>query len=225
MVGRRRPDAVVFDVVETLFGLDPVAAALESCGVAPAGLEVFFTRLLRDAFALGATGVTRPFAALADGALSVVAPTLDEDGRRTVLGAFGDLDAHPDVRPAIDRLRSAGVRVAALTNGSAGNTARLLERSGLGDDVELVMSVDDVGAWKPRPEPYHHALARLGLPGSRVAMVAVHAWDVHGARSAGLLTGWASRLERVYSPVFDPPDVAGGDLVEVVEGLLAGVTR
>lgn len=222
MVGRRRPDAVVFDVVETLFGLDPVATALESCGVAAATFDVFFTRLLRDGFALGATGATRSFAELADGALSVVAPTLDDDARRVVLGAFGDLDAHPDVRPALDRLGAAGVRVAALTNGSAANTARLLHRNGLADHVELVMSVDEVGAWKPRPEPYHHALARLELPGHRVAMVAVHAWDVHGARSAGMLTGWASRLEGVYAPVFDPPDVRGGDLVEVVEGLLAG---
>lgn len=65
------------------------------------------------------------------------------------------------------------------------------------------------------------ALERLGLPADRVAMVAVHAWDLHGARNAGLVTGWASRLEETYSPVFDPPDVSGVDLVEVVEGLLA----
>jgi 2-haloacid dehalogenase len=216
-----RPDAVVFDVVETLFGLQPVAAALESHGVAASALDVFFTRLLRDGFALGATGVTHSFPVLADAALSVVAPSLDPEGRGAVLAAFGELDAYPDVRPAIDRLLGAGVRVAALTNGSAANTAKLLERNGLGDAFELVVSVDEVGMWKPRPEPYHHILERLGLSGDRVAMVAVHAWDVHGARSAGLLTGWASRLEGVYAPVFDTPDVRGRDLVEVVDELLS----
>jgi 2-haloacid dehalogenase len=51
-------------------------------------------------------------------------------------------------------------------------------------------------------------------------MVAVHASDTHGARRAGLTTGWASRREGARSPVFDPPDVVGRDLVEVVEGLL-----
>jgi hypothetical protein len=33
--------------------------------------------------------------------------------------------------------------------------------------------------------------------------------------------GWASRLEGHFAPIFDPPDVAGVDLVEVVDGLLA----
>lgn len=210
----------MFDVVETLFGLQPVAAALETHGVPASTLDVFFTRLLRDGFALGATGVTRSFPVLGDAALSVVAPTLDAEARDAVLAAFGELDAYSDVRPAVDRLLSVGVRVAALTNGSAANTAKLLDRNGLADAFELVMSVDEVGAWKPRPEPYHHALERLGLPGDRVAMVAVHAWDIHGAHSAGLLTGWASRLEGVYAPVFDAPDVRGRDLVEVVDELL-----
>lgn len=37
----------------------------------------------------------------------------------------------------------------------------------------------------------------------------------------GLSTGWASRLEGTGSPVFTPPDIVGGDLVEVIDGLLA----
>jgi 2-haloacid dehalogenase len=36
-----------------------------------------------------------------------------------------------------------------------------------------------------------------------------------------LVGGWASRLEGSYPPTFDPPDVKGVDLVEVVAGLLA----
>ncbi len=47
-----------------------------------------------------------------------------------------------------------------------------------------------------------------------------NARDVHGARRAGLLTGWASRLEGRFPQVFDRPDVSGRDLVEVVEGLM-----
>lgn len=215
-----RPDAVVFDVVETLFGLQPVADTLTGFALDESTLPMSFTRMLRDAFALGCTGAHRPFAEFADASLSVVAPTLDDAQRRTVLSAFGELTAHSDVRPAFERLRSEGVRIAALTNGSATNTARLLERSGLDGFVEVVMSVDEIQVWKPQPAPYRHALARLDLPGDRVAMVAVHAWDTHGAHAAGLVTGWASRLEGVYAAVFDPPDVQGADLVDVVDSLI-----
>ena len=221
MSDMRRVDAVVFDVVETLFGLDAVARALTSLGQAGSTLDVFFTRMLRDAFALGCTNRYRPFAEFADSSLAVAAPTLDDAQRGAVLSAFGELTAHSDVQPAFERLRSEGVRIAALTNGSATNTARLLDRNDLASFVEVVISVDEIQVWKPHPAPYQHALTRLDLPGDRVAMVAVHAWDTHGARAAGLVTGWASRLEGVYAAVFDPPDVQGADLVEVVDGLIA----
>ena len=216
-----RPDAVVFDVVETLFGLQPVADTLTGFALDESTLPMSFTRMLRDAFALGCTGGYRPFAEVFDASLMVVAPALDDAQRRTVLSAFGSLTVHPDVRPAFERLRSARIRIATLTNGSVTNTERLLERHGLAELVEMTISVDEVKVWKPRPEPYRHALVRLGLPADRVAMVAVHAWDVHGARAAGLMTGWASRLERVHAAVFDPPDVQGADLVEVIDALLA----
>jgi 2-haloacid dehalogenase len=51
--------------------------------------------------------------------------------------------------------------------------------------------------------------------------VAVHAWDCHGAKRAGLTTGWASRLEGGYGGLFAPADVTGADLAEVADGLLA----
>ncbi len=220
MSDMRRVDAVVFDVVETLFGLDAVARALTSLGQDASTLDVFFTRMLRDAFALGCAGTYRPFAEFADSSLAVAAPTLDDAQRGAVLTAFGELTAHSDVQPAFEQLRSEGVRIAALTNGSATNTARLLDRNDLASFVEVVISVDEIQVWKPKPAPYRHALTRLDLPAGRVAMVAVHAWDIHGAHAAGLVTGWASRLEGIYAAVFDPPDVRGAGLVEVVDALI-----
>ncbi len=215
-----RPDAVVFDVVETLFSLDAVGAILERLGVGAEALDVLFARMLRDAFALGSLGEYRPFGEFADGALAVVAPGLSVADRSEVLGTFSELDVHPDVAPALDRLRDAGVRIAALTNGSASNTRSLLERHGLAASFESVVSVDEMRTWKPQPAPYRYVADRLGLDRNRVAMVAVHAWDLHGARRAGLVTGWAARLERTWADVFVPPDVTADDLVGVADGLL-----
>lgn len=55
----------------------------------------------------------------------------------------------------------------------------------------------------------------------RVALVAAHAWDTHGAHRAGLTTGWVARLESDFPEIFDPPDVRGRDLVDVVGRLVA----
>jgi 2-haloacid dehalogenase len=221
MRAARRPRAVAFDVIETLFSLEAVGRALEEEGAGPRALEVFFGRLLRDGFALAAARSYAPFGHVAREALAVTAPGLDEPARRRVLSAFASLSPHGDVRPALERLAAEAVPVAALANGSAETIGGLLREARLEGLVGRVISVDEVGVWKPAPTPYLHAAATLGVEPGQLAMVAVHAWDVHGAVRAGLVGGWASRLEGTYPPTFDAPDVQGADLRQVVDGLLA----
>jgi 2-haloacid dehalogenase len=200
--------------------LDAVAVALEDHGAGPDAGERLFSRLLRDGFALAASGAYRPFRDVADSALAAIAPALAASQREAVLAAFSRLDAHPDARPALEHLSGAGLAVAALTNGAAATTTALLERTGLDALVARVISIDEVQAWKPAPAPYRHAADVLGVKPRRLALVAVHSWDVHGAHRAGLVTGWSPRREGVFPATFDPPDVTGADLVEVAEGLL-----
>ena len=212
-----RPDVVAFDVVETLFSLAPVEDALRPLGVP---LPLFFTRLLRDGFALAAAGGHQPFREVAASALRGLAPGGEDAERQAVLDAFGHLPAHLDAAPAIERLVDAGVRVVTLTNGGAETTGRLLASAGLDRLVDRVISVDEAGRWKPAAEPYLHAASLLGRPPAEVALVAVHSWDIHGARRAGLVTGWCSRSEGTFPAVFERPDVTGADLVDVAGGLL-----
>ena len=138
-----------------------------------------------------------------------------------MLSAFASLAPHGDARAALERLAGEAVPVAALANGSAETIGGLLRAAGLEGLVDRVISVDEVGVWKPAPTPYLHAASTLGVEPRELALVAVHAWDVHGAVRAGLVGGWVSRLEGTYPPTFDPPDVTGAYLVEVVDGLLA----
>jgi 2-haloacid dehalogenase len=221
MTVRRRPVAVAFDVVETLFSLGAVEEALARAGPGAPRLDVFFGRLLRDGFALAASDCYRPFRDVAEGALAATSTGVGSADRARILAAFSRLDAHADARAALEQVRAAGLTVATLTNGSAAVTGELLDRAGLAALVDEVISIDGVQTWKPAPAPYRHAAEVLDVVAGRLALVAVHAWDVHGASRAGLVTGWASRLEGGYPPIFDRPDVVGTDLVEVVDGLLA----
>lgn len=222
--GMRRPDAVVFDVIETLFPLEPLRPRLAALDLG-GDLDLFFCRILRDAFALDASGTFKPFREIAGGALRVLAAqrglSPEPSAIDAVLDGFKTLDPHPDVRPAMERLRAAGVTVATLSNGGVEATRGLLDRAGLLPLVSRVMGVDEIRRYKPVKDIYLHAATTLGLPAGRVAMLAVHAWDLEGARRAGLSTGWASRLERIWHPAMPPPDVSGPDLVAVADGLLA----
>ncbi len=55
-----RPDVVAFDVLETLFSLEPMRAKLIGLGLPAEALELWFARLLRNAFALDASGTFKP---------------------------------------------------------------------------------------------------------------------------------------------------------------------
>ncbi|MGD9889837.1 MAG: haloacid dehalogenase type II [Dehalococcoidia bacterium] len=220
----QRPRAIAFDVVETLFSLEGLRPRLAAAGLLNDALELWFARLLRDAFALDAVGVYPPFRAVAQGALAVsfaqrgIDPT--EEQVAHILEGFGDLTPDPDVEPAFRAAREAGVRIVTLSNGGAAVTRGLLAKAGLDGFVEQVLSIDDVRRWKPRADVYHHAAASLGVVPADLALVAAHAWDVLGARRAGLTTGWVSRLERRFQPAMGAPDVEDTTLHGVVAGLL-----
>lgn len=211
--------AVAFDVNETLFSLDRLRTAFDAVGVDRAAVPLWFTRLLRDGFALAAMGRYRPFGELAAETLRALDPALEDDAVATVLGAFRELDPHPDVAPALRALHAAGVPAVTLTNGSAELVGTLLERAGIGSYFRHTFSVDEVRHWKPAPQPYRWVAARLDLDPGRVALVASHPWDCAGAQAAGLVSGWVNRTRTRWPGVFPPPDVTGPDLVTVVAGL------
>ncbi|MGH9075045.1 MAG: haloacid dehalogenase type II [Acidimicrobiales bacterium] len=220
-----RPGVVAFDVIETLFALEErLRPRLEEAGLPGNALEWWLARTLRDGFALAASGDFQPFARVAETALAAVAHTKgiqpSAESLEAVRGGFSDLEPCADAEPALAAVVGAGLPVLAVTNGSAETTKALLSKAALDGYVDRVVSVDDVGHWKPRAEVYLHAAEVAGVSPGELALVAVHAWDVHGASRAGLVTGWASRLEGSFPATFDFPHVHGQSLVEVVDGLL-----
>lgn len=215
----QRPTVVAFDVFETMFSPDLIAEGFAEVGLPPETAQLWFARIQRDGFALAAAGGYAPFRDLAAANLEQLV------GRgEAVLGILTRirrLTAHPDVGPALARLRDAGVRIVTLSNGHADTIREMLDHAGLSPLVEVCLSVDAAGYWKPRPEPYHYAAEHCGVAPDQVALVAVHPWDVHGAAHAGLTTGRVARPGGPPGDGFDPPDVEGASLVEVADALLA----
>lgn len=217
-----RPSVVVFDVVETLMSLEPLRARFADVGAPPEMLERWFDRLLRDGMALTLAGDYAPFPEVAASALrTLTRGEITDDGVAHVLAGFTQLPAQPDAEDAMRLLTENGIRVVCLSNGAAQTTTDFLQRTGLADFVERVLTVADIRSWKPPARVYHYALEEIGATAEQVALVAVHAFDCHGAHNVGLTTGWSSRLEGHYAEIFTPADVVGADLVEVVQGLLA----
>jgi 2-haloacid dehalogenase len=217
---RTRPTVVAFDVNETLLDLAPVRAALVEHGRPADLLTTVFARTLLSGFAATITGTWTPFRDAFGTALSQLTD-LSSAERRTVADAFWELAPHPDVDPALRRLKEVGVRAVTLTHGSPGVAEAGLARGGVSPLVARALSTETIRTWKPAREAYLWAAGVCDVPPAQLALVACHSWDVHGAQRAGLTGGWLPRTERVYAEVHEPPHVQGGSLVEVVDALLA----
>lgn len=222
---QQRPRALVFDVIGTLFSLESQRARLTACGLPGHALETWFAASLRDLFALGITGHTAPMVAvLQDNLHSLLSANhLRQDGPRVeaVLDGMRELPPQPDAIQALDRIHQQDVRCAALTNGGLRATESLLERAKLRHCFEQVMSIDEIGLPKPRPETYAAMASRLHLAPDQVMMVASHPWDLQGARHSGFATAYVSRGLRWPSSL-EAPDIQSPDLIGVAEWLSRG---
>jgi 2-haloacid dehalogenase len=220
------PGAVVFDIFETLFSLEPLGERLERAGLARSSLDLLFARTLRDAFALEVAGDFRRFRDVMAGSLQVLFSASGRELERAAidqtLDAFSELPAFPDVRPAFELLRESGIRVATLGNGSAETVRTLLERAGLARFVQEVLSIEEVKHWKPHLAAYQYAEQKLRLRANQLALVAAHAWDVQGAKRAGWQAAWVSRLEKQFQPAMQAGDATGNTVEEAVRALLRG---
>lgn len=218
----RRPKVVLFDVMETLLQVEALRSRFVDVGRPEQELELFFARTLRDGMALTLAGGAPPFTEVARSALiCTTGRRLSEEAVRHVLAGFAQLPPHPDVEPALIALAKAKVPAYAFTHGAADVVREALDRAQLRSYLRGVLSTEEIGSFKPPAPVYHWACQQVGSEPGRTALVAVHAWDVHGAVRAGLLAGFATRLEGGMSDVFDPPHVVAETLDLVVERLLA----
>ena len=91
----------------------------------------------------------------------------------------------PQTRETLDYLRAKSVRMGVLTNSGRRGAIAVLDRSGLKDRFEFILTRDEVEAMKPRPEGVRKASELLGVPPEKVYYVGDSLYDVQAAKDAG----------------------------------------
>jgi 2-haloacid dehalogenase len=209
--------AVLFDLFGTLMSLEPVQKKLRG-----ATFDAWFERLLHSATSLTLTGEFQPFSALAESTLKTTLASLERDlDPKPVLEALQTLEPYPEAEAAFERLESERVLIGVLTNGGAEQARKLLEAADLEERLAEIVSVEEVEVYKPHPAVYRHAAERLGVEARRITLIAAHAWDVVGAKEAGLDAVWVDRLEREWPFPKGRPRRVAHDLVEAADLALA----
>lgn len=207
---------IAFDVNETLLDLAALRPAYRALIGTPDSMGEWYARLLHGSLVANHTGHYRSFEMLGAEALLVVAqkrgvePTIDEAA--DFVGGMRALPPHPDVIPVLTELASRGWRMVALTNGSQLAAQAQISNAGLSSVLEAVLSVESVGRFKPAPEVYLWAAARLSIEIDEMLLVAAHDWDVLGAQSVGCPAAFIARPGATWGVPTKPPEIIGHDL-------------
>ena len=140
------------------------------------------------------------------------------DAVREFMKVYMDLQPYDD---AIEGLLSLGDRykLVALSNGEQWYLEKLLGNN-VPVEFDAIISVDQVGAFKPAPGIYRKAVQRLGCEPGEIMMVAAHAFDILGAQACGFRAAYVNRYKLPTEDSDYQPDIIVDDFVELAERLL-----
>ena len=203
--------ACVFDAYGTLFDFASAAAA---CADVLGDKAAAVTALWRDkqlqyTWLRGLQGRHADFWQVTGDALDFTLETLaigDANVRDRLMSLYRTLDCFPEVPQVLRRLKEAGFFTAILSNGSPSMLADAVTGAKLGSLLDHVLSVEEVGVFKPHPSVYRLAVDRLGVPASAISFQSSNAWDAHAASAFGMRVVWCNRYGQRRERLPGAPD-------------------
>ena len=142
---------------------------------------------------------------------------LSTDKRAQLMAAYLDLKAYADVRPALESLQRAGIRLALLSNMTRTMLEAATKNAGFEGLFEFTLSTDTVRTYKPDPRAYQLGMEAFGLPRQDMLFAAFGGWDAAGAKWFGYPTFWVNRLHLPVEELDVAPDAMGDSLTDVAQ--------
>ena len=203
--------ACVFDAYGTLF--DFASAARQCRDVLGDDIDRL-TPLWRDkqlqyTWLRAAQGRHADFWQVTGDALDFALETLNLNAtglRERLMALYLTLDAFPEVQDVLRKLKAAGLRTAILSNGSPKMLDAAVKVAKLDTLFDEVLSVEEVGVYKPDPKVYQLAVDRLGVPASAIAFQSSNAWDAYAASAFGMQVAWCNRYGQRRERLPGSPD-------------------
>jgi len=149
-----------------------------------------------------------------DYALDAFAVT-DRNLRNDIINTYLELDCYPDVKGTLKKLKTGGLQLVILSNGTPAMLDAAVKSSGLVDLIDRILSVEEVGIYKPDQRVYRLATDRLNLQAKQIVFLSANAWDAVGAANAGLRVAWINRFGQRRERLPSQPDVEIKSLAEL----------
>ena len=190
--------AVVFDAYGTLFDVQSVGTVTEAAfpGHGEVITQIWRLKQLEYTWLRALMGAYADFGTVTRDALAYALETLGlaatPEHIAEIAQAYDALALYPEARQALGQL--APLRLAIFSNGSAAMLERLVAQAGIASLFETVISVDEIGVYKPDPRGYRHVETRLGLARDNILFVSSNGFDIAGAKAHGFRVARIARL-------------------------------
>jgi 2-haloacid dehalogenase len=183
--------AVVFDAYGTLFDVQsPVAKLSAEIGEQAASLGLLWRqKQLEYTWLRSLMGTHADFWAVTRDALDFALAELaiDESGLADeLMTLYLKLDTFTEVSEALAALRQRGKRLAILSNGSPSMLDAVVRHAGLDKTFEHILSVEEVGIYKPSRRVYRLAMQKFHIQDApSICFVSANTWDAQAAAQFG----------------------------------------
>lgn len=214
--------ACVFDAYGTLFDVNSAAAqARDELGERWQPLaELWRAKQLQYTWLRGLMGRHVDFWQVTGDALDYAMASLkleDVPLRDRLMGLYLRLEAYPEVKDMLSRLKAAGMKLAIVSNGEPKMLAAAAENSGISGLLDAILSVEEVGVFKPHPSVYRMPVQRFGLPAGEMCFLSSNGWDAHAAKANGFRVLWCNRFGQAPERIPEAPDGEIRTLAELPE--------
>jgi 2-haloacid dehalogenase len=139
----------------------------------------------------------------------------DSPLRERLMRLFLTLEPFPEVPDTLQRLKAAGLKTAILSNGSPRMLKAAVDNARIGDYLDLILSVEEVGVYKTHPSVYQLAVDRLGIEPSAISFQSSNAWDAYAASAFGMRVVWCNRYGQRRERLPGAPDCEIRTLAEL----------
>lgn len=143
---------------------------------------------------------------------------ISEPGLRDeIMTLYLKLDAYPEAAAALEAVKAKGKLTAILSNGSPAMLEAAVRHAGLEKLFNMVLSVEEVGIYKPSRRVYRHAMQKLQIhEASAICFVSANTWDAQGAAHFGFQVLRVNRFGLKDDRIPGRPAALVQDLSELV---------
>lgn len=145
---------------------------------------------------------------------------LDAATQQRVSEAYLCLSPFEDTPVALRRLKTAGLPLGILSNGSHHSISQVVTNSGMNRAFDQLISVEEVRVFKPDNRVYSLAEERMGYTRANILFVSSNAWDASGAAHFGFPVCWINRQRSAFDELGVRPRQTVPDLEAMADWLL-----